>query len=412
MEAAKQRTLLTDLPIELLFLIFRQCIDTKSWPNLRLICHATDEIAIPVVFESLKVIIWPSTSSDSLETLDNIFGNYGNHIRTLIISNVVFLCSNIEERNISRKARRILGRGFSHCTQLRNLVCSDLHGMFSSRTSLSPPAPVSLTSLSITPMKTGADLSYCLLALKDSLRSLEIRDWKLQHGNQLPFHLPSFLPHLTDLILTDSFPPSAHLEKLFSCITAPAPPQSATPIIPLRSLNISTTEIHNRFPTTLTDILSILSARQFGSHLRTLRVTCHKVPGLDPTMATALVRACPNLVEFAFHCNRVDKSLLSSLPCTLAVLELVGTHSDSLYFHGPGFNILSSEFLALWLRDNAPLALRSVSVQVFEGDVARLVQILGIHFDEAMLTHVGSRINLQREGEHFKMVDSDARYVA
>ena len=148
--------------------------------------------------------------------------------------------------------------------------------MFSSRSWLSLPAPANVTSLTFTPNKDSTDLSYCLLAMKDSLRSLEIINWCSRHDNSSPFHLPSSLPHLTDLTLTRCYPPPLHIEKLFSGIIAPLSHKIAARAVSLHSLTVrpeSGYESDSRFPSILADIVSILATRRFGTHLRTLCIT-------------------------------------------------------------------------------------------------------------------------------------------
>ena len=392
MDPMNQKSQLIDLPVELLFLIFRQahsdCLRPQSriYSILRLVCRALERLATQLLFESFTVNISPSTSSGSLGALHTIFENHGHHVRTLTIRNTISPRLNVEKQPISQNAQHIIARGFLFCTHIRSLICLGSHGMFSSRGWISLRVPATLTSLTFMPNKGSTDLSYCLLAIRDSLRSLEIISWRPQHDNPSPFHLPSSLPHLTDLTLTGCYPPSPHIKKLFSRIITSSP-QDMTPAVPLRSLTVrrlipQTTPSIVRSPGLLADIVSILATRQFGSYLRTLYIYPPKVNDMDATIPTALLRLCPNLVEFTYHCEHVDENVLSSLPSTLAVLELsVWPYATAPKDVASRTNILSPNFLAHWLcdgprRKRSASGLRRVKVATSPMDLFTMLDIL------------------------------------
>ena len=411
MDATNPRSQLTDLPVELLFLIFRQahCLQPQSriYSTLRLVSRALDRVATQLVFESFMVTITPLTSSDTLGILHTIFETHAHLVRALTIRNTISRKCNVEMQTISRRAQHTIRQGFLRCTKIRSLACLGSHGMFSSRSWLSLPAPANLTSLAFTPNKGSTDLSYCLLPLKDSLQSLEIINWRPQHDNPSTFHLPTSLPHLTDLTLTECYPPSPHMTKLFSRIITLSSPQNTDPVVPLRSLTImpeSPTKFSSVFPRALADIVSILATRQFGSHLKTLCINSPRGNDVDATIPIALLRLCPNLVEFTYLCDRVHESFLNSLPSTLAVLRLApcGYPTTSISSH---VNILSPTSLARWLRDgprrkrSAP-GLRSVTVDVSGMNVLTMLQILegGLRFARVPAAY-STCIDICLEGE-------------
>jgi len=416
METTNQRIQLTNLPVELLFLIFRQahCLQTRLriYSVLRLVCRALDRAGTQLAFESFTVTISPLTSSDSLETLHTIFENHAHCIRTLTIHNTISRKCNVEKQTISRNAQHIIRRGFLLCTQIRSLACLGSHGMFSSRSWISLRPPASLTSLTFTPNKSSTDLSYCLLAMRDSLRSLKIITWCSQNDNPSRFHLPSSLPHLTDLTLIGCDPPPPHMKKLFSRIITPSSPQNTTPAVPLRSLTV--TLPGRSIPSILADIVSILATRQFGTHLRTLCINVPRDCDMEATIPTDLLRLCPNLVEFTYHCHRVWESVLRSLPSTLAVLELSprehATSSSNIPLDEEN---LSPQFLALWLRDgpqrkrSAP-GLRRVIVNVDTIDLFIMMRILKseLRFARTIRTAFFTCLDISLEGQTIEITPS------
>ena len=422
METMNHRIELTDLPAELLFLIFRQAHSvqpqSRIYSILRLVCRALDRVATQLVFQEFTATISSSTSSESLETLQTIFENHAHCIRSLTIHNTISRKREVEKQTISRIAQHITERGCFLCTKIRSLACLGSHGMFSSRSWLSLPMPPNLTSLTFTPNKGSTDLSYCLLALKDSLRSLEIINWRPQHDNPPTFHLPTSLPHLTDLTLTGCYPPPPHIQKLFSRFITPSSPQNAAPAVALHSLTVrpeSGYEPDFRFPSILADIVSILSTRQFGARLRTVCIGSPRFYHMEATIPIMLLRLCPNLVEFTYHCERVNQNVLSSLPSTLEVLELSPCLFANTFDASPHGDILSPTFLALWLRDgpqqkrSAP-GLRRVTVNVSGRDLCDMLEVLEGSQPDGTHTSVSADcftcIDIHLEGETFQVTPS------
>lgn len=158
-----------------------------------------------------------------------------------------------------------------------------------------------------------------------------------------------------DLTLTGCCASCHHIKKLFSRIITPLFPQNTTLTVLLRSLTIRPKLPKESIYTILSllpNIVSILATQQLGAHLRTLYISSPQVSDTDTKIPAALLRLCPNLIQFTYHCEHLDESVLSSLPSTLTVLELsVGNNTYGRTPWNVSCNFSPPTFLAWWLRD-------------------------------------------------------------
>jgi hypothetical protein len=349
----------------------------KQYADLRLICSRLNDTLTPVIYSETVVYIRDKTRPAELA---RTFECRADHIRRLIIVGE-------DDRQLCHCAEvtQAIGRGLRLCSQVESLECYGTHRIFVNRQwpgRVAPNLASTVTSLVFQPNRSAVgDLSYSLLGLGAHLRSLEICGW-VGGSERSTFHLPSKMPHLTNLSLRDGYP---RLEDVKKLITRATQKKTLKDAGALRSLVIS-----NISGIGAAEIKAILSIHNLHSQLTVL----HWHPSRDFQDVTSVVKDCPNLVDFSYT-GAVIKELFHHLPPALEHLEL-------LYNKYYPRMLSSGDDFVMFLRSGRCQALRTLQV---------IMKMDGFHchgvvhdFDSAFIAatcdDVGVTLNLRVVGRH------------
>ncbi|KAG6916345.1 hypothetical protein DXG01_007236 [Tephrocybe rancida] len=363
---------LSDLPFELLDLIFRPLCPTlargpylplpwrqnirsilrelKPFADLRLVSSSFNHTIAPIFFQEAIILISPFTCP---ERLKEFFRSGAAYMKSVVIF------GHTEGRRPgtqwpSNAIKEALGNGLGLLTRLQNLECHGEHAAFADPfwfQTLTPNLASTVISLSITPVyQFQAGVYQSILSLGASLTHLAVVDWVGLVKEEIDFPTTLYLPNLTHLTLQHGNPPPHGLQKLFASIKDP---WGRTP---LRSLSIL--DLRTNYDVEV--ITNLLNTDRLGEQLTSLRLRLSLTKSTKAAeFPKVVLKACPNLKEFSYATRPVDRGIFSYLPPTLQKLEVTALPASHIH----ASTSVTPEAIAAFLRGQNRQALQAVSVR-------------------------------------------------
>ncbi|KAG6833262.1 hypothetical protein H0H87_009437 [Tephrocybe sp. NHM501043] len=363
---------LSDLPFELLDLIFRPLCPTlprgpylplpwrqnirsilcelKPFADLRLVSTTFNLAITPIFFQEAIILISPFSRP---ERITEFFRAGASFVKSVVIF------GHTEGRRPgtqwpSNAIKEALGQGLGFLTKLQNLECHGEHGAFADTLwfqTFAPNLASTVTSLTITPVyQFQAGVYQSIQSLGASLTHLAIVDWVGRVKEEIDFPTTLYLPNLTHLTLQHGNPPPHGLQKLFASI------KDARGRTPLRSLSIL--DLRTNYDVEV--IIGLLTTDRLGEQLASLRLRLSLTKSTKAAeFPKVVLQACPNLKEFSYATRPVDRGIFSYLPPTLQKLEVTALPPSHIH----ASTSITPQAIAAFLRSQNRQALQAVSVR-------------------------------------------------
>ena len=344
----------------------------RRFADLRLVCSMFNQAVTPIAYQEIVLSLCATTG---VERIMGIFECGANHVRSMIIYSEL-LCG---KRRIPMEIGAAISRGLGICTRINNLECYGDHNTFTNRRWLARTAPCTITSLTFCPATPG-DLSRSLIRLGPYIERLEIRNWP---HRELPFHLPSEMTHLAEIVIRGGRPNPEHLKELLVRALNIRASKSAR-VSSLHSLSLLAVYLPSP------NLMESISTIGLGSQLTSLRM--YFLSWQEPHFHAAIpvLKTCRKLINFSFM-SVGDRELFDYLPPTLQCLELLASP-----MYGPLADrivCLASDFITCIASRKCP-ALRTLSV------VKRHSMHPLFRFDEGLLQATCDRFDVHLDISH------------
>lgn len=274
-----------------------------DFAQISFVCQSWNQVVTTLLYR--EVLIFVSTI-EGLRESALAFNNNAALIKSVLID---------ATRQPSEEHRSTIMACLKKCPNVQNLECFTHDLLFTSRTWIhalpSLASSVKTLTLHNNHHYFNVTLSRALMALGQNLERLVIYEWDASYSSGSNFHLPSAMPHLSELEFRGR--PSVlepGMAKLFSRMISKKGRSDSV----LRKLSLINTSFKE-------EILTILRRGHVGSHLQVLHIELEHIRTVSPRLIVQIANLCPELVDFSYNGpSGIDAFIF--LPTTLRSLRV------------------------------------------------------------------------------------------